>query len=98
MSNPAPLFCARCAAELTPGAGTFYCVVIEAFADPTAPEVSDDDLDAEAIERRLAQLYEQLQDISAQEALDQVHRRLTLHLCGPCYRGWIENPTGSGEW
>ena len=26
-----------------------------------------------------------------QEAMDEVHRRLTIHLCRPCYRGWIES-------
>jgi hypothetical protein len=31
---------------------------------------------------------------SEQEWMDQVHRQLTLHLCRPCYRRWIENPTG----
>ena len=25
---------------------------------------------------------------------DQVYRSLTFYLCGPCYREWIENPTG----
>jgi hypothetical protein len=32
--------------------------------------------------------------VSEQEALDQVYRRLVLYLCGPCYRVWIEDPTG----
>ena len=27
-------------------------------------------------------------------AMDEVRRRLVLHLCGPCYRQWIEDPTG----
>jgi len=26
--------------------------------------------------------------------MDQVYRRLVLYLCGPCYREWIEKPTG----
>ena len=42
------------------------------------------------IERLLARL----EGVSEQEALDQVYRRRTLHLCGPCFRRWIENPTG----
>jgi hypothetical protein len=35
-----------------------------------------------------------LEGISEQEALDQFYRRRTLHLCIPCFRRWIENPTG----
>ena len=26
--------------------------------------------------------------------VDEVYRRLTLYLCGPCFRRWIENPAG----
>ena len=88
-----PLCCDRCAAPLTPGEGTFYVVRIEAFADPTPPSFSVDDLmrDARAEIQRLAK---ELGDLSAQEAMDQVYRRLVLYLCGPCYRQWIEKPTG----
>ena len=39
-----------------------------------------------------------MRDLSEQELIDQVYRRLTIHLCEPCYRQWIENPAGkSGE-
>lgn len=92
--EPIPLLCARCSAELKPGAGDFYRINIEAFADPAPPSIAEQDLDAAAIRRRLAELCEQLQGISAQEAMDQVYRRLTLYLCAPCYRDWIENPAG----
>jgi hypothetical protein len=88
-----PLCCDRCAALLKPGEGSFYVVRIEAFADPTPPSFSVDDLmrDAKAEIRRLV---DELGVLSAQEAMDQVYRRLVLYLCGPCYRRWIENPTG----
>ena len=88
-----PLCCDRCAAGLTPGDGSFYVVRIEAFADPTPPSFSVDDLlrDAKA---EIQRLVDQMGDLSAQEAMDQVYRRLVLYLCGPCYRRWIENPTG----
>ena len=35
--------------------------------------------------------------MSERELLDQVHRRLVLHLCGPCYGQWIEDPVGSAD-
>jgi hypothetical protein len=31
--------------------------------------------------------------MSERELMDQVFRRLTIHLCGTCYRQWIEDPT-----
>jgi hypothetical protein len=91
--NSAPLFCARCSAELEPGTGTFYRVTIEGVADPTPPTVSAEEL-ATDVRKRIEELLEQMQDLSAQEAMDQVYRRLTIYLCGPCYRQWIENPAG----
>jgi hypothetical protein len=92
-ADDGPFVCHRCRAGLTPGSGTFYRVTIEAVADPTPPPITAEDLARDhraEIERILAQL----EGLSEEEALAQVYRRLTLYLCGPCYRGWIENPTG----
>jgi hypothetical protein len=88
-----PLCCDRCAAELKPGQGSFYVVRIAAFADPTPPDFSADDLMRDA-KAEIARLVDELGELSAQEAMDQVYRRLVLYLCGPCYRRWIEDPTG----
>jgi hypothetical protein len=88
-----PLLCARCMMELELGTGTFYRVTIEAVADPTPPTISAEELTTD-LRERIEHLLQQMQDLSAQEAMDQVYRRLTLYLCGPCYREWIENPTG----
>jgi hypothetical protein len=92
-TETSPLFCTRCAIGLQPGTGTSYRVTIEAVADPAPPLVSCKDLAAD-LRRQIEQLLAQLQGISEQEAMDQVYRRLTFYLCGPCYRQWIENPTG----
>ena len=85
------LFCHRCGCHLTPGKGNFYVVRIEAFADPTAPEVTTGGQAGDPGEQ-IDRLIEQMRDMSEQELMDQVHRRMTLHLCGACYRAWIENP------
>lgn len=91
-SDELPLFCDRCGAELTPGEGSFYVVRIEAFADPTPPSFSEDDLKRDP-KAEIERLLHQMRGLSPQEAMDQVYRRLNLYLCGPCYRQWIENPT-----
>ena len=92
-ADEGPPVCRRCQAELAPGRGTFYRVTIEAVAEPTPPTITAEDLARDhraEIERLLARLAR----LSEEEALAQVYRRLTLYLCGPCYRQWIENPTG----
>ena len=86
-----PLLCARCGAELTPGAGDFYLVRIEALADPSPPRFSEEDLKRNH-RAEMERLIEQMRDLSERELVDQVYRRLVLYLCCPCYRQWIEDP------
>jgi len=68
-------------------------VRIEAFADPTPPDIGTGDMMADPGEE-IDRLIGQMHDMSEQELMDQIHRRLTIHLCGTCYRGWIDNPAG----
>ena len=91
VSNDAPIFCTRCGAELMPGSGNFYVVRIEAFADPSPPAITEEDLKRDH-RAEIRRLIDQMHDHSERELIDQVHRRLILHLWGPCYRQWIENP------
>ena len=92
-ANDAPIFCHRCALQLSPGDGRTYIVHIEAMADPTPPIIKQEDLDQD-FDKEAQILGEQLSGLSQQELADQVHRRLTLSLCISCYEQWIENPTG----
>jgi hypothetical protein len=78
---------------LTPGEGSFYVVRIEAFADPTPPDI-DTSEPMEHFAEEWERLLDSMRDMSEQELMDQVYRRLTLHLCAACYQEWIERPTG----
>ena len=81
-SDHLTLFCACCAAELTPGTGDFYVLQIEASADPTPPRFSEDDMER-AHAGEIERLLEQMRHMSQQELMDQVYRRLILCLCIP---------------
>ena len=87
----APLFCARCARELRTGVGDFFQVTIEAVADPAPPRLECEDR-PEVLRARNEELLARMADVSAREALEQVYRRLVIHLCNACYQRWIENP------
>jgi hypothetical protein len=99
MGNPssqpadAALLCHRCGASLTPGKGDLWVVRIEAFADPTPPTISAEDMAGIDPSAEIDRLIEQMRGMSERELMDQVFRRMTIHLCGPCYRQWIEDPT-----
>ena len=87
------LLCHRCGADLQPGQGQFYVIRIEAFADPTPPTITPEDLERD-FDREFARLVEELSRMSDQEAMDQIYRKVIIHLCNACYREWIENPAG----
>ena len=93
-SQQQPLFCDRCLRTLTPGAGDFYVVSIEAIADPT-PMIAVDDMFRKDFQKEIRKLIASLESLSERELLDQVHRCLQLYLCTSCYNQWIENPAGS---
>ena len=96
MCEPDMLLCHRCGCTLTPGHGNFYVVRIEAFADPAPPDLADAaEMSAAEISAEIDRLIDEMSGMSERDLMDQVHRRLTIHLCGPCYRAWIENPAGS---
>ncbi|HKI36266.1 MAG TPA: hypothetical protein VKA46_30695 [Gemmataceae bacterium] len=90
-----PYFCDRCSRQLTPGAGDLYVVTIDAVADPFPQSGLAEELSAEAIRAQIESLLQRAGELSEREAMDEVHRRVTLWLCVPCFRRWIENPCPS---
>ena len=89
----APLLCHRCGTPLESGSGNLYIVRVEAFADPTGPRITPEDMEKD-LQGEIERLIDEMRDASERELTGQVYRRLTLHLCRPCFELWIENPTG----
>ena len=94
--SPPILLCHRCGATLTPGRGNFYEVRIEARADPSPPEITDEDL-REDLAALMREAINATAGLSETDLMGQVYRRLTLHLCSRCFTRWIENPAGDGD-
>jgi len=88
-----PAICQKCGALLTPGRGDFYIVKVEAYAEDSPPVITLEDLQKDHAEE-MEKIVKGLKDVSPQEMMDQVHRHMTFCLCTPCYKLWIENPTG----
>ncbi len=86
------LLCHKCGKILTSGEGNFYVIRIEAVADPSPPNLSSEDLDID-FEGQFRRVFDEARDMSERDLLDQVFRRLTVHLCRRCYDVWIEDPT-----
>ena len=91
--QPLPLFWDRCAKAIHPGQADFFVIRSEAFADPTPPEITEDDLLRDH-RREIEKLITAMQDLSEQQAMDQVYRRKNLILCNGCIDDWMERPLG----
>lgn len=88
--------CDRCLRTVSEGRGEFYEVRIEAVADPSPPDMNaENGLNAEELRNEIDQIVESLEDVSPQEAQDQVMRTLVMSLCNDCFSGWIDDPAGS---
>jgi hypothetical protein len=97
MGGAHPLLCHRCGTDLVPGRGNFYVVKIEAFADPTPPTLTPDELADLDPGAEIDRIIEETEGMSERTLMDGVYRKLTIHLCGCCYRVWIENPAEKGN-
>ncbi len=88
-----PEFCLRCSAPIRPGRGEHYEVLVVAVADPHPPVLTEEDLQQD-LDQQWRELLSQVEHLSAQEAQNQVYRRVQFPLCQRCFRQWIEDPTG----
>lgn len=83
------IICHRCGAEVRSGGGKYWIVRLDAVCDPTPPEVdASEPLDSLAAEYEV--LLAQVAGMSERELMDQIHRRMTIHLCSKCFGEWIE--------
>lgn len=88
LTSSDPLFCA-CCNQLLPPDRPICRVNIDALID-MAPESVEHD--AKDLRREIEKTLKELSSLSAQEAMDDVTRKLTLFFCLPCFRTWIEDP------
>lgn len=87
--------CERCLTEVPEGKGEFFEVRVEAVADPTPPVLESEEL--EDLRSQYAELIEQLKNVSALEANNQVYRRRVWSLCNACLEAWLEDPFGNNH-
>ena len=71
-----------------------YELRIEVVADPSMPEIDKEDLEEMDFDQTFQKLIAQMEHMTAQEAEDQVYKRMEFKLCPQCQREFIANPLG----
>ena len=84
-------WCDRCAGPIPEDGHGGYVVRIEAFADPR-PRAIGADLSRRELRELIRKTVEELAEMSAHEAMDQVYGRFEFYLCPACHRQYMEDP------
>ena len=89
---PQPPRCDLCGRPISPHG--HYIVRIDVFADPNMPPMTTEEMEDTDYQSAMAELLEQMADMSADELLEQVHQRLEFKLCRACQIRFLVNPLG----
>jgi hypothetical protein len=89
---PEPVICAICGKSID--VHESFIVRIDVYADPTLPQVSSEELAGLDTSDAMAQLLEEMKDLTADDLQDDVHCRFEYRLCGACQNKFLANPLG----
>jgi hypothetical protein len=89
------LTCDRCGNGLLLDAPVRYEVRIEVKSAYDPLELTEEDLAGAA--EKLKQAAQQLKNLSAEEAMDEVYREFRFDLCRTCQKEFIRTPLGSSR-
>jgi ribosomal protein L40E len=85
--------CDRCGDTIPPHA--HYIVKMQVYADPTMPAVTSDELEEADYSRRMAELLDQMKEMSPEQLEDAVHWAREFRICRACQLKLIRNPLGA---
>jgi len=89
---PERVICEICGRVIPPHA--HYVVKIEVFADPSVPAMSAEELEETDFDQKLAEVMEEMKGLSAEDLMDQVHRKFEFRICRICQLKFLANPLG----
>jgi hypothetical protein len=87
-----PVRCDICDALIPPH--MHFMVRTDVFFNPDLPEMSKEQMDQIDFNAEWKSIFQQMEQLTPQEAQDQVHRRFEHRICGKCHREFLANPLG----
>jgi hypothetical protein len=86
------VICDICGVSVSPH--EHFVVRIDAFADPTVPAMTTEELEELDADAKFKDLLKQMEGMSVDELQDGVHRRFEYKLCAGCHKQFLSNPLG----
>jgi len=83
--------CDRCGKGLLIDSNVRYEVTIEVKAAYDPLELTDEDLSGD-LDQQIDQTIDELEELSEEEAMDEVYRKMEFNLCSSCQSDLLESP------
>jgi hypothetical protein len=71
-----------------------FVLKMELFADPSMPPLTTAEIESADFDQTLTDLLDQMQNMTADQLQDGVHRHFEFRLCPLCHRRFLTNPLG----
>ena len=71
-----------------------FVLKMDLYADPSMPELTSEEIAAADFDEALSDVLDQVQQMTADELQDGVHRHFEFRLCPVCHRRFLNNPLG----
>ena len=89
------ILCDRCGRAVPSHA--HYRVRIDVVADPSPPQITQEDLDETDFDWTIGQLMEEMKTIPTDELEDAVAKHFEFRICRPCQLRFLRNPLGQPD-
>ncbi len=85
------IHCDRCGKGLLIDSNVRYEVTIEVKAAYDPLEITEEDL-SEDLEGQMEETIDEAKELSEQEAMDEIYKKMTFNLCSSCQSEFISSP------
>ena len=71
-----------------------FVLKMDLYADPSMPPMTAEEIASADFDQALSEILDQVQDMTAEDLQDGVHRHFDFRLCPVCHRRFLRNPLG----
>jgi hypothetical protein len=71
-----------------------FVLKMDLYADPSLPPMTSEEIQSADFDAALSQVLSQVQEMTADQLQDGVHRHFEFRLCAACHNKVLRNPLG----